>query len=244
MYGATGNFYLGLHEFQDMAFACHLLKPNDLFVDIGSNVGSYAVLAAGVAGASVLAYEPAHETAEVLIDNVRLNRLEALVSVRTLALGAQPGTAHFTTDLDTVNHVVVDGDEVSTPTTCVEVVTLDDELDGRTPVLMKIDVEGCEGPVLDGASRILQSPHLLALIVELNGQGERFGYPDAAVRARLEHHGFRAVHYDPYTRVLTPVTRESAQKRISDNTIFVRDGELVSKRLTGAPRFEALGQMV
>src|SRR5882762_1907914 len=35
MTGATGNIYAGLIEFEDMAFTLHLLRPNDLFVDVG-----------------------------------------------------------------------------------------------------------------------------------------------------------------------------------------------------------------
>src|SRR5208337_4657605 len=41
MTGATGNIYCGLHEFADLAFLLHLLRPGDLFVDVGANIGSY-----------------------------------------------------------------------------------------------------------------------------------------------------------------------------------------------------------
>jgi hypothetical protein len=51
MTGATGNIYCGLHEFTDMAFLLHLLRPDDLFVDVGANIGSYTVLASAVCGA-------------------------------------------------------------------------------------------------------------------------------------------------------------------------------------------------
>src|SRR5947209_1032427 len=46
MTGATGNIYTGLHEFEEMAFTLHLLRPGELFVDVGANVGVYTVLAA------------------------------------------------------------------------------------------------------------------------------------------------------------------------------------------------------
>jgi hypothetical protein len=45
MTGATGNIYCGLHEFAEMGFLLHLLRPGDVFVDVGANVGSYTVLA-------------------------------------------------------------------------------------------------------------------------------------------------------------------------------------------------------
>src|ERR1700761_268360 len=45
MTGATGNMYCGLHEYNEMAFLLHLLREDDLFIDIGANIGSYTVLA-------------------------------------------------------------------------------------------------------------------------------------------------------------------------------------------------------
>jgi hypothetical protein len=40
MTGATGNIYCGLHEFVEMGFVLHLLRPNDLFLDVGANMGA------------------------------------------------------------------------------------------------------------------------------------------------------------------------------------------------------------
>ena len=47
MTGATGNWYCGLHEVRDMAFVLHVLRRGEHFLDVGANVGSYTVLAAG-----------------------------------------------------------------------------------------------------------------------------------------------------------------------------------------------------
>src|SRR5262245_33485687 len=58
MTGATGNVYVGLHEFTDMMFLLHFLRAGDLFLDIGANVGTYTVLASGVSKASTRAFEP------------------------------------------------------------------------------------------------------------------------------------------------------------------------------------------
>lgn len=58
MTGATCNIYVGLHEFEDMAFVLHLLRSGDLFVDIGANIGSYTVLAGGAVGAKCISVEP------------------------------------------------------------------------------------------------------------------------------------------------------------------------------------------
>jgi hypothetical protein len=50
MTGATGNWYCGLHELNDMAFVLHLLRKDDHFLDVGANIGSYSVLAAAGGG--------------------------------------------------------------------------------------------------------------------------------------------------------------------------------------------------
>lgn len=57
--GLTGNYYLGLHECRDMSFTAHLLKPGDLFVDVGANLGSYSLIASGLCKAQSIAFEPA-----------------------------------------------------------------------------------------------------------------------------------------------------------------------------------------
>ena len=62
MTGATGNWYCGLHEAPEMAFVLHVLRATDHFVDVGANVGSYTVLAAGAVGARSTAVEPIPST--------------------------------------------------------------------------------------------------------------------------------------------------------------------------------------
>jgi hypothetical protein len=86
--GITGNIYYGLAEYEDMAFTLHLLRSGDRFVDVGSNTGTYTVLASGVAGAFTDAFEPIPSTADRLWWNVVINALENLVTVHRLGPGA------------------------------------------------------------------------------------------------------------------------------------------------------------
>jgi FkbM family methyltransferase len=107
---ATGNIYCGLHEFVDMAFVLHALKSNDVFLDVGANIGSYTVLASGVCGARTIAFEPDPKTAEHLRRNIEINALDDLVKVHEVALGRAAGKGVLTVGLDTVNHVAVPGE--------------------------------------------------------------------------------------------------------------------------------------
>ena len=75
MTGATGNLYCGLHEFEEIGFLLHALHPGALFVDVGANIGSYALLAAGVCEGDVVAMETVGSTFACLLDNIALNGL-------------------------------------------------------------------------------------------------------------------------------------------------------------------------
>ena len=160
MTGATGNIYVGLHEFADMMFPLHFLREGDLFVDVGANIGSYSVLASGVCRSKTLAFEPDPMTAVYLRENVDINSLQHLVTVQQIALGAEAGSVDFTVGLDTVNHVVPVSELDRTDTRSIEQRRLDDVLDDAKPTMMKLDVEGYEEQVLRGAAHALAAPQL------------------------------------------------------------------------------------
>ena len=91
MTGATENFDCGLREFEDMAFLIDLLRPGDLFMDIGANVGTYTVLAAGHCGARAVAVEPLPATFARLCRNVRRNDIGHLVRAHNCGVGEAAG---------------------------------------------------------------------------------------------------------------------------------------------------------
>lgn len=235
--GVTGNIFFGLAEYEDMAFALHVLRPEELFVDVGANVGAYSVLAAGAAGAVVVAFEPIAETANRLEQNIRLNDLSEHVEVHRAGVGSSDGELTFTKHLDVVNHVCVNGEAgVRVP-----IVALDDVLGGRPPALVKIDVEGFEPEVLRGASRMLAQPSLLALIIEINDAHRVYGFSREDVERPVRKAGFLPYVYEPRERMLKRATSESVAR---GNTIFVRDFDTVSERLRTARRFQTVSGAV
>ena len=237
--GATGNVYCGLHEYEDMAFVLHALRPADLFVDVGANIGSYTVLAGGAVGARCISIEPLPDNHAKLLDNLRLNDLGARVRTCNVALGDEPGSIEFTSGLDTLSHVVAEG-ESALRTIRVPVDTLDHLLGPDRPSLIKIDVEGFESRVVAGAIAALGSPDLLAVLMELNGSGWRYGFDEADLRARMLRFGFRAARYHPQSRRLD----FDARANENSNTLFVRDDGRLAARLLNAPRFDVQGRLV
>ena len=232
--GATGNIYLGLHEFEDMSFVLHCLREGDRFADIGANVGTYTVLASAVRGAESLAIEPVPGTFAHLVDNLRVNGIEARVRALQVGIAGRQGVLRFTRSQDAMNHVARDDES---DVTAVPVRTLDEVVGERVPLVMKIDVEGFETEVIAGGGRTLQDPELRALIIELNGSGVRYGFDETALRRRIEAAGFRPHAYEPFTRRLTAIDPEGR----SGNTLYLRDVPTIERRVREASPVQVLG---
>ena len=155
---------------RDMGFVLHFLRSDDLFVDVGANSGSYTILAAAVVGADRVAFEPGSDAFVRLEANIALNIADDRVQAINAGVANESGMLQFTADEDTMNRVLTANDDHSEGIS-IPVVTLDEALDGRSPRLIKIDVEGFEEDVVRGAQRTLADPELKALILELNGSG-------------------------------------------------------------------------
>lgn len=231
MHGATRNIYNGLDDFAEMSFTIHLLRPEDHFADVGANVGVYTVLAGAVAGARCVAFEPLAGPFASMRDNVAINGFAA--DLRQAAVGDAAGRIRFAEcETDVVSHVATDGESGYE----VDVVTLDDALE-TAPTLIKMDVEGYEGHVIEGAQKTLADRGLVAIIMEVNESGARYGRSDASLYQQMEAFGFAPFSYDPFTRTLIPAPK-------AKNAIFVRDRAFVEARVKAAPRFSVRGRQI
>lgn len=240
MTGATGNVYVGLHDFDDMAFVLHVLRPDELFVDVGANVGSYTVLASKGVGARVVAFEPVPAAFATLTDNVLLNGVAERVELRRQAVGRAPGTARITTGHDTGNRIAVSSGSAN-GTIEVEVTALDAVESLRQACVLKIDVEGFESDVLAGARGTLENA--LAVVMETNRSASSHGTgsSDTAAHETLLAMGFSPFTYAPFERRLVSLGRGYKHDA---NTLYVRDPERAAERLRSAPAFDSMGVRV
>jgi FkbM family methyltransferase len=172
-----------LPDWPEMVIWREWLRKGDAFLDVGSNVGLYALLAAGQ-GCAVTAVEPAADMAERLRRNLELNSF-ADVTVREVAVMDRPGM---------VNLVGPDPNRRSATTSEVGslVATTVDELVGDGNLRgMKIDVEGNERLVLEGASRLLGDGRVDLIQLEWNTTSETaLGEDRAPLAAILRCAGF------------------------------------------------------
>lgn len=225
MHGATGNIYVGLMEFEDMAFVLHFLQASDEFIDVGANVGIYSLLAA-TRCKKVMAIEPVPSTYELLKQNVHLNELHEIVALRNFGVSDANGELLFSSRDGAMNHVLVGGED-AVGANMVSVERLDDLARDWCPALIKVDVEGFEEMVVAGADNVLRDGALKAVLIELNGLGARYGFSDISVHNSLIDKGFEPVCYDPFTRRLI---RASGSNR-GGNTLYVRGLDEVEGRL-------------
>ena len=230
MAGATGNYYCGLHEWPDMAFVLHLLRPEDSFADIGANVGSYTVLASGAVGCHTEAFEPVPATYQRLLAHIELNEISHLVHPHQAAVGATQGSLFFSIDRDSMNQVVAadyPGLSKELPVLAV------DQLPAlRHSVCWKLDVEGHEQALLAGAQETLADAPPAAILCEDRSE---------PVAKCLLEAGFQIYNYNPWTRRLLLDPSGSAS---CSNQLWIRNQEFVQTRLLAAPSFSVFGENI
>jgi FkbM family methyltransferase len=241
MTGATGNIYCGLHEFEEMSFVLHALRANDLFVDVGANIGSYTVLASAVVGARSISIEPVPDTFEKLKRNISVNSIQHLVNAYNIGISKTDGIIKFTAGLDTENHAADERETPSDILIAVKVLALDNLLAGKQPNIIKIDVEGFETNVIGGADHMLSQTSLNAVIMELNGSGKRYGFDEGALHRKMLEHGFGTFSYAPFERKLVSLNENKSK---CGNIIYIRDVGFMTERISTAPKFRVHGQFI
>lgn len=220
LHGMTVNAGIGLADLESMAFLLHLLRPGDLFLDVGANAGSYSLLAAQ-RGARVIAAEPNARARDFFQRSLALNGLQA--DIRPFAVDEASGRVRMDLDADARGHILP---EATAGGTSVEATTLDALAPMDAARLVKIDVEGAEARVVAGGRRCLGEAS--AAIVETWGAAE--------LHRTLASLGLQAVRYEPTSRRLAPwVPRPGGAP--TQNVLFVRSMAETAARLADAPAF-------
>lgn len=147
-----------------------------LFIDVGADVGTYAISVANrlrhLGEISVLAFEPAQSSYELLRKNVAANDLSGIVDPRRMGLGdgsITSGTLQFNPREPgggSVNASPVWHSELGEK---VKISTIDEQVNIETlanVVVLKLDVEGSEIAVLNGAAATLAAAQEVLLLVE------------------------------------------------------------------------------
>ena len=176
----TGVFDLAVSE-----VLFRLVRPGDFVVDVGANLGYMTLLGAVASGPDgrVLAFEPNPHVAAWLRRNVEHGRRQyemAAVELRDGALGAEAGSATLVlpdpaSANDGLGHIAAGHSAANVERMVqVAVATLDGVIGGHRAGLMKVDVEGHEEQVLEGAACALHAHRIRHVLFEDHeGAGSR-----------------------------------------------------------------------
>jgi FkbM family methyltransferase len=216
---------------QDVAFLDAYLRPGDLALDVGANVGFHALVASGLIGPSgrVIAVEPHPRTFRRLRQHIALNG-RTNIEPRNVAVGRHPGTVRFSDRSldDSQNRVLLaaEPDALEVP-----VARLDDlPLPDGPIALLKIDVEGSELAAFEGAPETLARTACV-YFEAWSTHAARYGYAAPRLWRLLRDHGFEVYRFDGPGR-LTAVAPDDPSDRV-ENYVAVRD-ELAFRERTGS----------
>ena len=162
----------GIWEPYETSLLLSMLRPGDVFVDVGANIGYFSILAASVIGegGAVFAFEPDPDNFSLLRRNIDLNRQQASIVAVQAALAADAGTGELFLSEDNLgdHQIYATGDDRrSLPITLVNG---SDYLGHRLSRmdLLKIDTQGSEYQVIAGLLPLLVAlPTPPRILIEL-----------------------------------------------------------------------------
>jgi FkbM family methyltransferase len=201
-----GHRYLSWNPVEYAAFRA-AAAPGMVALDVGANVGAYAVLLGQWVGAAgrVYAFEPSPAAFDGLVRHIGLNAQAGVVTAVPAAVADQDGTGALIV-AGTAGESRLAGGAESDAAVRVQTLTIDGfcAREAVQPSFIKIDVEGAELAVLRGAREtIRRAGGRLALFVELHPSIWRLlGVTRADVESELERQGLAVAPLtsdDPWT---------------------------------------------
>ncbi len=181
----------GEFERNDEQFVLSVVRGGDWIIDVGANVGLYTLLAASRCGpfGRVFALEPNGETAAYLQRSVLMNWFQDRVRLLPLAASNETGDRTLEGTSSRLGDFRLKGANSAegaasltyaiageTIEKLVRVARLDDLFPDDIPIrLLKIDAEGHDAQVLEGATRLIESRSIQYVMIEVSRDSTRAG---------------------------------------------------------------------
>ncbi len=231
-------------EGDERDFMTRFLRPGDVYVDVGANVGLFTLIAARAVGPEgrVIAFEPVSKTNKRLCENIQLNKFTN-VQVEQGALSDATGKFDIMVaedEMDVFNSFARPymGEHYareSVSTTTWDEFATSHSLEGRVK-FMKIDVEGWETKVLQGGRGQLSREDAPVLQVEFTDDAAKAAGSSCQENYRLiESMGYKLFTYDRATKTLKPEAIREEYPYL--NLYGVKDLAAVQGRLNGQAIF-------
>lgn len=163
-------------------------KRRGLAIDVGAHVGLWSRVLAESFGC-IHAFEPVSALRECFVKNVTYPN----VFIHPEAISDATGVLWMrrTADNSGNSHVSIDGPEDAER---VNAITLDQFMDNLARVdFIKVDTEGYEFQVIEGARRLIERDHPMFMIEQKAGAAERYARGRFDAKTRLEKFGYRQI---------------------------------------------------
>jgi FkbM family methyltransferase len=196
-------YFNGYPDFWEMSFLRAYLREGDNVMDIGANVGVYTVMLSRLVGdkGSVTAFEADPHT----MSRLRAQATHASltnVKLQECAVSDKSGELTFSSaDSAAMRHISRSPDTVAAGIK-VRCVALDDFEPWQKFDVVKLDIEGAEPLVFQGAARRFQDSPPDVLLLEVSGLSKLYGYATGEVIAMLERCNYKTAIYEVSRRAL------------------------------------------
>jgi FkbM family methyltransferase len=182
-----------------------------VLLDVGANTGSFALLGSVHPGLECHAVEPSPVTAAMLRRHLALNALDAVTTVHECALSNTTGTGVLKSPQQTGLATLGSGNHLQEHVdTEVDTFRLDDLAQARgfdRLDAIKIDTEGHELRVLQGAERTIERWRPVILLEAVDVMMDRHGYARGDLQAFLERYDYVLSEVGTEDIVARPATR-------------------------------------
>jgi FkbM family methyltransferase len=230
------DIYYGYYqEYFDSQLFFSLLDSEAIFLDIGANFGYYAITAAKSIGKknSVHAFEPNENAYQLLQANVEINGFQETVCTHQICVGAEDGEVDFyVTEESSFSGMSSTGraklrEKVRVPICCLDSIL--PQLGLSQIDAIKIDVEGYEFSVLQGAKETLRKSPNLAIAMEVSAKNldEQRREALVCVLTDIYELGFRGWVVKPTQETLVAIAtpQEAANLRSANLFLVVSHSE-------------------
>lgn len=205
----SAHIYCGAFEWEEREWLFTHLKADDVFFDIGANIGLFTVLAAEkCSNGRVVAFEPTKDTYALLDENVQLNNSPKNIQLINAAASDTNGTQDIfvlTDGRDAWNSMAVKPEEGHYRVDQIATVNVDELVDTKqipVPTVIKIDVEGWELHVLRGLQKTIAA-HKPTMLIEFTAENlKAAGASCAELAAYIHSMNYELFGYDPRYRKL------------------------------------------
>jgi len=180
MYVRLNDNFIGMHIAHERQYEPHvtrvlsdLLSPGDTFIDVGANIGFFALLGASIVGPAgrVIAFEPNPANCDLLRRSAEANEFAGRITIHPVAVAEKRTQFRFVTLGIDSNGRLATPAEAAAPESdlpSIEAVTLDETLAGLERIdVIKLDVEGAEARAWQGMQAVI-ARHRPVLVFEFS----------------------------------------------------------------------------